>query len=599
MNGNAFVSYLMLGLLAAIIAGCGSGGSSGVTAASTPNAVAVASAPCIGCHGAFRSSVTGVLVTDDWQASTHHTKNGASCRDCHEPAAGHPNNCNNSCHGGGNPANVELVYNPDRSQKCYKCHGLNFPADIMIAKAPQHFGNLTTALSNTTYRAQYVSSLYVGNCRKCHNPHNPSAAIEISRQWAQSGMGDTKSGARQRYDFKTRGTYQPVNETFQFYCVRCHTSTGYIKFVTSGFTDLAPFAGPGFAVVQNSPQPVVPAPPDLPSPDKTKEVTACNVCHDDGNGNAYGFALRAVPPVRIYYNVSTAWTVPTIKLNNSPVDYPDKGASNMCLPCHTGRGIGQLIKDAATAGLNFASAPSISAHDRDTGAILARHGGYEFPGRDYANPDTYLHEFIGMNNTRGTGTLGPCIVCHMKSSESHSFEPVTKTVTTTTNIISGIKSQACARCHDGSFQPAWDGDGTNLQKKRAGEQASLAALAALLKAKGVPKTINSTLSLRNWEFPYGAGTGPNTMGANFNSSLLVNEPGAYVHNDTYAKRLIYDSIDWLNNGALDDDVVAAINALTFPAGTKNPVTGIAYTPTELANLKTDAIGYLLKNGLRP
>jgi hypothetical protein len=41
------------------------------------------------------------------------------------------------------------------------------------------------------------------------------------------------------------------------------------------------------------------------------------------------------------------------------------------------------------------------------------------------------------------------------------------------------------------------------------------------------------------------------MGAAFNLNLLHHEPGAYAHNRLYVKLLIFDSIDWLDNNALD------------------------------------------------
>ena len=578
------------------LAGCGNDNSLSQTASNF-----AASETCIKCHKTERaiSSVTGASINDEWASSAHNSMHGASCIDCHGSGNGHPSSCG-GCHGGSTTVGLEF-HNPEKASMCYKCHGLNHPEDIMVSLAPQHFGNMTASINNNSYRASYVSSQYVGNCRKCHNPHDPSGYIAINRQWAGSGHGNTLSGARTRYDFKTRGSYEPVNRTFQFYCERCHTTTGYIKFVSSGFSDIAPFAGPGYEVVQNMPLPVVPAPADKPSPDKSKEVTGCNACHDDGKGNAYNFKmLRNVAPVRIYYNISTAWTSPTVRLNNSPVDYPDKGASNMCVPCHAGRGAGQLIKSAAAAGLDFTSAPSsISAHDRDVAATLAKHGGYEFDGRDYANPDEYLHEKIGMNNIQGTGTRGPCITCHMRSNESHSFQPVR--IDSVTGAITDIISRTCANCHNNALKPAWTPQA--LQAKRAGLQAALAALSRLRTVKGVPKAVSTPnpKGLYNWEFQFGVGSGPNTMGANFNYSFLVNEWGAFAHNSTYVKRLIYDSIDWLNDGALNNDVEAAINGLTYVAGAKNPVTGIVYTAQELADLNATAINYLIggPGGQRP
>jgi hypothetical protein len=73
------------------------------------------------------------------------------------------------------------------------------------------------------------------------------------------------------------------------------------------------------------------------------------------------------------------------------------------------------------------------------------------------------------------------------------------------------------------------------------------------------------------------------MGAAFNLHLLTHEPGAYAHNMVYAKRLIYDSIDYLDDGVLNSSVSDAIDALTS---------------LEAAQ-KSTAIGYLTKAGARP
>ena len=72
-----------------------------------------------------------------------------------------------------------------------------------------------------------------------------------------------------------------------------------------------------------------------------------------------------------------------------------------------------------------------------------------------------------------------------------------------------------------------------------------------------------------------------TMGATFNYMLLLKEPGAWAHNDYYARRLIYDSIDYIDNGLLDNSVEATINALSGLTGTQ----------------KTNAINYLLQKWL--
>jgi len=61
--------------------------------------------------------------------------------------------------------------------------------------------------------------------------------------------------------------------------------------------------------------------------------------------------------------------------------------------------------------------------------------------------------------------------------------------------------------------------------------------------------------------------GKPNMGACFNMNMLKHEPGAFAHNSVYTKRLIYDSIDWLDNLALDYSVYGTLNALdpgTYP-----------------------------------
>jgi hypothetical protein len=77
-----------------------------------------------------------------------------------------------------------------------------------------------------------------------------------------------------------------------------------------------------------------------------------------------------------------------------------------------------------------------------------------------------------------------------------------------------------------------------------------------------------------------AGTGKNNMGAAFNFNLLEHDPGAYVHNRMYVKRLIYDSIDWLDDGVMNYSVGATLAALP-------PAT----------SYKSEAMTYLLPNGV--
>ncbi|MEK6744736.1 MAG: hypothetical protein AABZ15_14065 [Nitrospirota bacterium] len=77
----------------------------------------------------------------------------------------------------------------------------------------------------------------------------------------------------------------------------------------------------------------------------------------------------------------------------------------------------------------------------------------------------------------------------------------------------------------------------------------------------------------------GSVTGKNNMGAAFNYNLLEHDPGAFVHNSAYAKRLIYDAIDWLDD-----------NVINYSAGTTlNGLDAVEHP------YKTDAMAYILVN----
>jgi hypothetical protein len=598
-------SLLFLSLVTLSFTGCG-GGDPSQTGSGTSGASKLAqSQSCMStsCHGAMTSPGSGGVIADEWRASTHNTRNGAGCADCHEPDAGHPNLCN-KCHGGGG---YGVTKNPDQAGKCGKCHGLNHPQDIMMTMSPQHFGNMTASQANTGYRPSYLASRYIGNCRGCHNPHDTSSAMPQMHQWAASGFGNTAASAF-KSDFKTRGTSQPAASAGQgqSYCVCCHTTTGFINFVSPDaqgvrFNDQHAWGS---------------------ASDKTKEVLGCDACHDNGKGGSYGYAIRSVPQVTTYYNYSAANSPVSLKITGKGVTFPDLGASNVCVPCHVGRGVGQVIFDAAALGLDFSNANSVATpHNREAAATMAQKDGYEFPGRNYANP-AYLHNSIGMGNSRGTGSRGPCIGCHMENGPSHQFLPVT--LNPSSGVITAITSGTCVKCHDGSFQPAFSV--ASLQAKRDGFSAALAILNLLRSYPNTATTVGASKyptvapnKNPNWNV-FSPGNGANTMGAAFNYSMLTADPASFAHNALYTKRLIYDSIDWLSNGQLDNDVEAAINAATLIPSTaaatkgyvslKNPITPAYYftsqapnatTAAIFAQVKADAINYLLgaPGGSRP
>jgi hypothetical protein len=234
------------------------------------------------------------------------------------------------------------------------------------------------------------------------------------------------------------------------------------------------------------------------------------------------------------------------------------------MACHTGRQSGGSI-DTSTA--DFSNVSFINSHYLAAGGTVFTATGYEYTGRDYSNPSSYLHDKIGSANAPGTGTNGPCVGCHMSTPEKHLFRPVSKDDSGT---ITAITSTACATCHAGGYSltPA------DLEEENALLGDAKAALDAQLQMRGfyfyaanpyfftAPYVVGGTnTAVKNWLTNGDSSTGKPNMGAAFNYNLLVHDPGAYTHNRYYTKRLIYDAIDWLDDDNLNSSVSATLNAL--------------------------------------
>lgn len=589
MKSKIYAYMLTLGCMAFLLAGCGSGGTTPELTKHTLNE----SLQCIGCHEDSQnpkwvSPGTGKSVVTEWMASTHNTKNGASCSNCHgsdfDNPAKHPLTCV-KCHTVGGQTFTDSSTNPDSHGRCAKCHDSAtgvFPTGTRRA----HFAKSDYPVIFGGYTASYVSTNYIGNCRKCHNPHDTTTNMAYNRAWAESGHGNTTAGARVSRDFKLYGTGQPSNLAYTNsgpspstttdpavlakatpICVRCHTTTGFVNFVESGFVNVKPFGS---------------------NTDKTKEVTGCDACH-----SGYGFKVRNIPAVTIYFNFSGV-TVPSagnpgghLKIQNNALLFADLKASNVCIPCHSGRGIGSQIKQLQALGIDFGSTNSPSAHDFAGAALLTAEIGYEFAGKEYVTGLGAVtdHDTVGLSSGKG-----PCVTCHMNKatkSDSHTFKPVihntaqfplyttnrtwSQVYSVSTNspaslTVSTITSLSCntTNCHAGLTVMTVAG----LNSDKEGFISALAVYNKWIRlVRNVPvlpqsafnTTTNKARATNKWDY-LGSGTGPDLMGSAFNLSLLNNEPGAYVHNPLYAKRLIYDSIQFISTKATDP----ALLTLQYP-----------------------------------
>jgi len=681
--------FVFVLLSCAALAGCGE-----KTVTTPAGSKLEASQSCIDCHEGAISPGSGESIVKEWKLSHHNSMNAAGCADCHDPEAGHPASCNR-CHAGtpaGTPTGTNHVSNnPDRDGKCDKCHARTNGLFPTAGAKEAHFNNIS---------ASYVSAQYERNCRKCHNPHDTTTARNQLKDWASSahgtvsGFNDIRTKTRNANDFKTAGSFALTasqalsdsnNGQYQV-CLRCHTTTGYIQYVSSGFSDLSPFG-------VNDPKTGKPyRMDDYPtgpagfrsriSSDRSKELTNCNACHDNGSGSAYGYRLRSVPRVITFYNFSSKAGVamkggPPSLTGGNPVGgairgfgltFPDVSASNICVACHSGRMTGLTVKMADVRGLELDKAGRIVNHFRGAAELLFRAtdkngsvigSGFEF----YSSASTKLqeygtqnfsHDIIGTSRTNplrspeGTQGLaadsrghGPCIGCHMNANgtdgTSHTFLPVNRSASSTfsngtppSDPITGVTSKACAACHTtAAGKMEWNENGTDpasgasynlLELQKVQYKASVKAFARLLAfavdvritrtiedSEGRPGTPsnwygtntsgtrlqpwlrtgvladNSDKPLKGLDFyvlgaqfvdplsgaSYSLRSAAYTMGAVYNFYMLYYDPGAFAHNSRYVKRLIFDSMDWLDDGSLNKSVCDPLATFTRAGDTKN------------------------------
>lgn len=555
---------------------------------------------CISCHGGRDPGVVSAF-----EGSTHNLTAAVSCSGCHNPEAslGHPyldspgDSCL-PCHQGVTPAVAEsFSVSPHLTTGCSGCH--------------RDHGVVATINGCSLCHAAPHSWESAGVCGRCHETHNPfnitapfphfanfstarfvtprigcdqchtaiDAAGESSfnfysshGQWGRSGKGNPRSPAYVSFDFKTLGTALPATPASSAGddCVRCHTSTGYEKYVSSGFTDIAPFGTPG----------------DEPGGERSREMIVCSACHtptpflsyvqEDWDAMTYvpAFSRRYVPQVTAYYNYSGA----AGRVLN-PVALPhDAGESNNCILCHSGKTAGSTLRALAQrvggAGAFWGDTPLIDPHGMPAAGVLYGKSGYEFLGKSYSAPFGYVHWAIGGNEP------GACIVCHMYTDAPHGFSAVAKGGD---GAITGIASftEVCSACHDSTVKPIPLNDPAQLEARRQDFASSLKALTEVLALKGIH--FNAALSpyffttadvaaqgnasaYRNWNALYLAGSPPryngsDLMGAAFNLRLLSAETGAYAHNSYYAKRLIYDSLDLADDGRVNATVQVTLQNL--------------------------------------
>jgi hypothetical protein len=473
---------------------------------------------------------------------------------------------------------------------CTGCHELLDPNDpLNTAATPTHLASTPTAtgdayiitdthfatpgiftgiqganvLDVSGYAMDYASERV---CIDCHNPHKPA---DINREWAQSKHADkTAALAWAHYNWSCDdGSNCGGLGLFgsRTTCQRCHTTTGYAAYANAlgaGNTALADSIWNGSA------------PPLKPyNPNFKPEMLECAGCHLDNKGT-----VRNPGAYKASYKIPAGgFPPPFIMPTTADVayQYPDITASNVCMPCHTGRMSGKAIQNlntgqTATANFGNLAYNTVDGHYLTAGGTVFRGTAYEYGGRSYSNPSSYKHDDIGTPSAPNTGANGPCVGCHMDRpglSANHLFTPVGKDGA---GKIMSVSSEVCFTCHAGSATEF----GLIVEEEKEVFEAAMIAFDEQLLVSGYTFTTTFPyFPYSNWLSPgdtdtTGNMTGKNNLGAAFNFSLLHHEPGAFVHNSRYVKRLMYDSIDWLDDNTMNYTVGLTMQTMsTFPSPT--------------------------------
>ena len=566
---------------------------------------------CVKCHndegGRKYKDVTtyaALSATLPIEGETHSIQ----CRTCHDPHNPgellKPEETTN--HGATVVASAEYA----TCTNCHQRHDAQITTDagtgeVVVTNQPgstssdggsgdliYHAARYTRVISSTHYDNPATADVIEGYtmdpaneraCRDCHNVH--SANIEINEQWAESGHGGKILEGKKEYvidnggecvDATTGDTIPcvpgdytqeiddhslvnvslyraggspkgawndyPWSQTdgtlYGIYaikdCQQCHTATGYANKMgdpanydaaNNTFPNLVDWTAAGGSTQY--------------------ELLYCWGCHTSANSGE----LRASGATTLDYTI-----------DGNPVVIPDLGNSNACIICHAGWGSeGPTTVNGDSRGAFHHAAAAAVMFAAET------HIASEFPGQDYVI-GYFKHDDIGIADESGTGTSGPCVGCHMGESADHTWE-IIKHDENGAAFVPQATQDFCAKCHAGH------GDVTAefLEEESADYQDAGKLLADLLD-NTVPNYTGAAVTAAN--------VPENDVRAYENNRLVSGDAAGYAHNRQYCQKILFDSIDWLDNGVLDGTIT--IDAAAYPGAAAwlraDEITGVATRP---------------------
>ena len=557
----------------------------------------------------------------------------------------------------GAPA-AALANNEDRAQYrlCTQCHTYINEAGVLTGSGTTDSGTALVGHHETSWYRVIGTTHYdvpgtpdiegygvrttdANACFDCHDHESKtntnSGAATIQTEWAASGHAGGLLTAK-----KAAATANPVNTSLSRTdpvrvaqglaqvdavmaasvdggvwnghnstgCNRCHNATGFVGILANPAGTAQPVTAVG-------------------------QVLTCWGCHTDSASGA----LRTLSGTTFTnYTGSTGWNPIGYALNYGKKPYPDVKGSNLCIQCHDARERDPgAITDASTTysrthylqaaatmyvkmgflnlSTGAASGTSSAAYRKTLMSNQDVAGGISSPHRKLGTPAMVGDHGITAADT-GLLSNGPCVACHFASGNH--------TQTFNQKVITDV----CVKCHDSehghdiSTEAAFHQYFLEPQKEAYEAALQLAIDVFNSKATGIslaseperPQYVRAytTASLAatpdnpteaaaaQWTTaatiaPY-VGKKTKLMGAISNIVLFKRDPGGYAHARTYSRRLIYDSIDFIDDGVLNMSVGATALATTpavYGKGAK------AYTDGTLVTIApdtTEAMLYLLK-----
>ncbi|BCR06774.1 c-type cytochrome [Desulfuromonas versatilis] len=369
-----------------------------------------------------------------------------------------------------------------------------------------------------------------------HPENAPRSAEVVDAVMAAYGSDGSSNGGFTHYDWDAQNRQS---------CQMCHTATGFVNYVAdpAGYdaadNDFSHLSGWSVDAATGT---VTPSPQN--------ELLYCWGCHTSAESGA----------LRVQGAVTASYTV-----GGEAVVFPDSGSSNTCIVCHSGRGNNETVSTSSRfAGHHAPAAATLFSE--------LTHVGAEFPGLSYANKPYFAHDSISVDGA------GPCASCHMSGDmPNHEFAVVEKN---DSGVITGIVADVCVSCHDGEHAlfvaqgqvgqtlDIWNGtaavptvvtqqmadDAAAVLEEEAEEYQEAGQLLVDLLANTVANYAGVAID--------NSSVVENDLRAFQNSKLHVDEKGGFAHNRYYVKRLIFDSIDYLEDGSLDGTI--ADYTATYP-----------------------------------